>query len=100
MTAADDYVQRGALPGPWGYDYPGDDQRPQPCALRFDLRRLLPAEAAGGYPRSGPPTTWQAAKPLSAPSRKSSLCTETSAGAVGASTCIGSAEIIGGSSSG
>jgi hypothetical protein len=24
---ADQYVQRGALPGPWGYDYPGDDQR-------------------------------------------------------------------------
>src|SRR5262249_47711925 len=22
--AADDYVQRGALPGPWGYDYPVD----------------------------------------------------------------------------
>jgi hypothetical protein len=26
-AAADEYVERGALPGPWGYDYPGQDQR-------------------------------------------------------------------------
>jgi hypothetical protein len=63
--SADEYIQRGALPGPWGYDYPDDlnkdnsdigkyvsecqgySRRKLPDDMRAKLRELWPPERPG-----------------------------------------------------